>query len=396
MTEFSKITGWSETPNPLAQKITELKKSGRALLDLTVTNPTQCGFQYFDSALLGPLLAQQNLNYEADAHGLLSAREAVCRYYAEKGVRLKPDQIFLTASTSEAYSFLFKLLLNPNESILSPAPSYPLLDYLCELNHVRSLRYELPPPDWKFTRESLDKAMAPDTRAVLTVHPNNPTGNYVSNEERDTLIKFCGDKNLAVISDEVFFDYKFGEKGGIKSFAAVNGTLTFTLSGISKILGLPQMKLSWIVVAGPEKEKREAIRRLEIIADTYISASTPIQNALPAWMEKKSEIQSEICGRLNENLATLKASSLNFLLPQGGWNAVLQFPDSKSDEDWALDLLENSGVLVHPGYLYDFKNGSCLILGLLVPPKVFKEGLDRITPLHPTSESTNAGGKFRL
>ncbi len=379
---FSKRTDWNTALNPLAQKAEELR-AHPDFINLTVTNPTDCGFSYLTPALLEPLLHPDGLKYTPDPHGLPKAREAVCRYYAAKGILLHPDQIFITASTSEAYSFVFKILAEHGDSILGPAPGYPLMDYLAEINDVKLIRYPLIYQNgWQMEPKILEECTA-RVKATLVVHPSNPAGNYVSEKEQAILASWAQRKKAALISDEVFYDFALETTPLPPSFAAQNDGLTFTLSGISKILGLPQMKLSWVVVTGPEELKNDALRRLEIVADTYLSASTPIQNALPLWLEKMPAIQQEIRDRIRSNRAFLEkhfaGSAVEVLKTEGGWSSILRMPGIQTDEQWALDLLENQKVLLHPGYLFDLEEmPAALVLSLLVPEESFKTGLARL------------------
>ncbi len=396
---FSKRTNWDTAANPLAQK-TETLRTHADFIDLTVSNPTACGFGYLKPDLLAPLADAQNLRYEPDARGLSDAREAIVRYYAAKGILLSPDQIFVTASTSEAYTFVFRTLLEPGAKILGPSPGYPLMDYLAEINDGALERYPLIyRKGWQIDRNALLKAGP--AKARLVVHPSNPAGNYVRAEEQDFLQSWAAEKETAVISDEVFYDYAWQGAPAGPSFACCSQALTFTLSGISKILGLPQMKLSWIVVTGPQALRDEAIRRLEIVADTYLSASTPIQRALPAWMEQAPAIQREILARLQQNRDFLEKKlsghpDIQILAAQGGWTSVLRLPSSQIDEAYALHLLEKAKVLTHPGYLYDLHDFPCLVVSLLIQPERFQNGIKRLEGLQkvPGSSLSHEPGTF--
>lgn len=381
---FSKRTAWQLEANPLSQKIQALRAAGRPLWDLTVTNPTQCGFRYLSPALLQAFQDPRNLVYDPQPHGLLAAREALCAFYAKQGVRLEPDQFFLTAGTSEAYSYLFKLLADPGDGLWAPSPSYPLLEYLTGLHDMELHRYPLVmEPACQIDPAFWPEADALGAKALLVVHPNNPTGNYVNSAERQTLLELCARERMAFISDEVFHSFPLeGDAPPAPSFAHTNEVLTFTLGGISKLFGLPQMKLSWIIVTGPEDERREAVARLEIIADTYLSAGTPVQNAAVSWLAHADTMTGEIRQRIRQNLQTLKSQAagreVRLLAPQGGWSAVLALPGAYNDEDWAMALAEKSGVIVHPGYLYDFEESAYAVVSLLTPPEIFTEGLERI------------------
>lgn len=371
---FSERTDWPEGTNPLTQKLHALQSAGTPVLDLTVSNPTRCKFKYLDTGLLNALQTPENLLYHPEPHGLLPAREAICLYYKKRGIELIPEQIFITANTSEAYTFLFRLLLH-HEPLLAPRPSYPLLDYLAQINDIPLLSYPVK-FDGKW-RNALESTGSQGAKTVLVVNPNNPTGHYVTPQDFKTLDQF----KIPVISDEVFWDFDLESGISKKSFAARTEGLTFTLNGISKILGLPQMKLSWIVVSGPDAIRKEAIRKLEIISDTYLSASTPIQHALSAWLSREAEIQKEIRARCTANYQFLKDAAgtekLKVLPCEGGWNALLQMPGDLSDEEWALLLLERDHVLVHPGYLYDFQE-NLLSLSLLIPEAIFQSGIEKI------------------
>ncbi len=377
---FSKRSDWSFSLNLLTERLVAARRSGRKILDLTESNPTRCAFQY-PPGLFSALANPANLTYEPSPKGKRQAREVIVGYYAEKGISLNPEQILLTASTSEAYSFLFRLLLNPGETVLTPRPSYPLFEYLASLNDVTQDYYPLLlGPDWRIDLESLKKSVSSDTRAIRLVNPNNPTGSFVKKEEKEFLEALSREKNIPLIADEVFLDYRF-EEGEAPTFSGEERTLTFTLSGISKILALPQMKLSWIVVNGPKELQQGALERLEIIADTYLSVNTPSQNALKEWFSFRKTIQSQIQKRLLQNrerlLQTVSNSPCRVLPAEGGWYALLKLPDGVDEEKWALELLEKEDVLIHPGYFFDFSEES-LVLSLLVPPDIFQEGLSRL------------------
>ncbi len=372
---FSKRTDWATSSNKISKLLSDKRKNKEKILDLTESNPTRCGFN------------SENILYDPDPHGLWEAREAVCRYYADKKTKVTPDQIFLTASTSEAYAFLFRLLANPGDSILAPEPSYPLFDYLAGLNDVSlrkyALRYE---EEWRINLDSIAAAgLKPAlTKAIIVVNPNNPTGNFVKRHERDELNRMAKTRETAIISDEVFLDFAFDNFVGVsQTFAGNRDALTFTLGGISKILGLPQMKLSWIVVSGPEDLKRQAIEKLELIADTYLSVSTPSQKALPEWLGNREQITGEILKRVRGNRNTLREhlrdkKSMRLLEAEGGWYAVLEVDSPKNDEELALDLLKNKNVFVHPGYFFDFPKGNFLVLSLLPEPKIFGKGIKHL------------------
>jgi aspartate/methionine/tyrosine aminotransferase len=354
------------------------------VLDLTESNPTRCGFSFYSGGLLEPLSDRANLVYEPDPGGLPEARRAVCRYYAEKGITVRPEQVFLTAGTSEAYSYLFRLLADPGEKIAVPVPSYPLFHYLADLSDTGIAEYPLVYEDgWRADRAALEKAAGEDVRALIVVNPNHPTGHFTGGGEKAFLARFCRERGMAVISDEVFLDFPLEQGARPESFAGNGETLTFTLSGISKVLGLPQMKLSWIVVSGPEDERREAAARLEMIADTYLSVNTPSQRALSPWLAARHPLLREIGDRLAGNLETLARAvaasrRARLLRAEGGWYAILALEGPRTDEAVALELLEKEGVLVHPGYLFDFEAGSYIVLSLLPASEDFSEGVRRL------------------
>ena len=382
--KFSGRTDWPRVRNRLTQILESKKKSGTPLIDLTESNPTRCGFGYLTPELLKPLSDPGNLAYEPDPHGLRKAREEICGYYSEKGVSLHADQIFLTAGTGEAYAFLFRLLCDPGDPVLLPRPGYPLLDYLADLNDVKPVFYDLSYQDaWRMDEKSFPKHFF-KTKAVLVVNPNNPTGNYVTREESAFISGVCLKNQCAVISDEVFFDFSWeGSNQERKSFAGCADALSFTLGGLSKFLGLPQMKLGWIVVNGPRKEKEEAIQRLEIIADTYLSVNTPVQNALPVWFQNYKGIIREIRERCLQNRRFLTqaleaAKPVRLLGGEGGWYAMLSLGGFVSDGSLAVRLLEEYNVLLHPGYFFNTGSGREIVLGLLSPAPVFREGVERL------------------
>ena len=381
---FANRTDWEKRLNRLTQRLTELKKSGRTILDLTESNPTRCQFHY-PPELLTVLNDPRNFTYAPSPKGLLSARQAIASYYAEKGVSLDPEQVLLTASTSEAYSFLFRLLLSPKEHLLAPRPSYPLFEYLASLNDSILESYPLVYREgWRIQLEALEKTIDLKTRAMILVHPNNPTGSFVKKEEKEVLMRIARENNFSLICDEVFLDYAYQEDASrVATFAECDGILTFTLSGISKILAMPQMKLSWIVVNGPKELRDEAIERLEVISDTYLSVNTPSQLALEKWLSFRPVLQSQIRNRILFNRNFLleqcrKHSSCELLCAEGGWYAALRLPEMKSEEVWALEFLEKESVLVHPGYFFDFEKDTHIILSLLPPPDRFEAGIQKL------------------
>jgi len=382
---FSSRTNWSLTPNRLSQLLRERRERGLPILDLTESNPTRCGFELDAEEVLAPLHNPRALLYQPDPRGLRVAREAVAQYYSERGVQLDPDQIFLTASTSEAYSFVFRLMANPGDKILAPQPSYPLFDFLGALNDVEVSPYPLAYNDgWQVDLQALAQRWDARCRGVLVVHPNNPTGSYIHQSERNRMAEICGQNHGVIIADEVFADYGFGADAGRVATHALNtDVLTFTLSGLSKISALPQMKLAWIVVNGPPELRGQALARLEVIADTYLSVSAPVALATPAWLSQRGKLQSQILNRVQANLRQLDAMltpgvPLSRLEVEGGWYAILRVPSTRSDEDWAAELLTETGVSLHPGHFYDFPSEGFLIISLLPAPDVFHDALSKV------------------
>ena len=385
---FSRRTGWKLTPNRFTEAQREMLAAGRELLDLTISNPTRAGLRYDVDSILKSLSRPEVMDYDPQPKGLASAREAVVAYYREQinQLELDPESLILTTSTSEGYSYIFRLLCNPGDEILVPKPSYPLFEFLADLEDVTLAPYPLIyDHGWQIDFPSLHKAVNPRTRAVVVVHPNNPTGSYVSESERTLLNLFCREHELDVIADEVFLDY--AHDGDLRpSFAANREVLTFTLSGVSKISGLPQMKFAWVATSGPEAAVHTAMERLEMIADTYLSMNAPIQLAAPVLLGERKNIQPLLLERVRANLATLdaqlaKQKTCARLEVEGGWYAILRVPVTRSDEELAIHILHRASVLVHPGHFYDFPSDGYLIVSLLTPPETFREGITRTLDL---------------
>ena len=380
---FSERTNWNTEESELARAHRLRAEAGEPIADLTASNPTRCGFAY-DPQLLAALTDPEALDYDPQPRGLLRARQAVCDYYASHRVSLKPEQITLTTSTSEAYSFLFRLLCDAGSEILVPQPGYPLFDFLAVLDDVRIK----PVPfvydhGWQIDPESFRRAITPLTRAIVLVHPNNPTGHFTKPWEAKELAQICREFDLALIVDEVFLDYEFpgSFSGKPVSFAAgIEGVPVFVVSGLSKIAGLPQMKAAWIVAAGPEAEA--ALERLEVIADTFLSMNAPVQCALTAWLKGREAIQQQIRGRTAANLAELdrqlsRLPEVSRLEVEGGWYAILRIPALQPDEQTVLALLER-GVWVHPGYFFGMPPSGWLVVSLLGPVAEFNRGVSAL------------------
>ncbi len=380
---FAKRTNWNLKANRLSEALAAHRAAGKPLIDLTVSNPTECGFACDEEAILNALRNPAALKYEPNPRGLGVAREAVARYYAERNAVVSMEDIFLTTSTSEAYSYVFRTLCDPGDEILVPQPSYPLFEFLADIQDVRLVRYPLIyDHGWLIDFHIMKQCFTPRTRAVIVVNPNNPTGNHCKLEEMRSLNEICAARGIAIIADEVFLDFsRSGESAA--TFAANSGALTFTMSGLSKICGLPQMKAAWLVVGGPEPLKKEALARLEVIADTYLSMNAPIQWALPIFLGQQQEFQGQLMARVRENLAELDKQlvgqkSCSRLEVEGGWNAVLRVPATRSDEELALELLAVKGVYVHPGHLYDFPSEGIVVVSLISPKDDFAEGMRQL------------------
>lgn len=382
---FADRTRWNLQANQFSQALERRRKSGDRILDLTASNPTTVGMKYDESAILTALSKRESLLYEPDPKGLRSARKAVVRYYAERGgeTELDPDSTILTASTSEAYSYLFRLLCNPGDEVLVGTPSYPLFEYLAEIQDVRLISYELVyDHGWQIDFHSLRQKLTSRTRAIMLVHPNNPTGSYVSDDERTELNAIASEHELALVVDEVFLDFPL-DRARRTSFAINTHALTFTLSGLSKICALPQMKLAWLIASGPEELKREALARVELIADTYLSPSAPVQHAAADFLAMRNAVQDQLIKRLEANLAELdrqlsEQRICERLDVEGGWYAVLRVPVTRTDEQLAVELLEQQSVVVHPGLFFDFDSDGYLVLSLITPEAIFAEGVRRV------------------
>jgi alanine-synthesizing transaminase len=378
---FSERTGWSRQENELTLAAERLRSSGRPLLDLTRSNPTECAFVYDERGIQHALAAGEVLHYRPEARGMAVAREAVADYYRNRhAVALAADDLVLTSGTSEAYSFLFRLLCNAGDEVLIPAPGYPLFDFLADICDVKLVRFALVyDHGWQIDFAALAAAATERTRAVIVVHPNNPTGHYVASAEQRQLADFCRERGLALIADEVFLDFSLAENR-VGSLLKGARALTFALSGLSKICGLPQMKLAWLAVSGPEAEKREALARLEVIADAYLSAGAPVQLAARALLEMRGPFQEQVRQRVGRNLCELdrQLAGQNVstrLACDGGWTAVLRVPAVQSDEALAIALLKERSVLVHPGHFYDFARPGHIVVSLIVPEPEFAQGI---------------------
>ena len=381
---FSSRTNWERTPNRLTEALVRRRVQGKEVVDLTESNPTGCGFAAPPEVLHAALRHPKVATYEPEPRGLPEARDAVRGYYEDQGIAVEDEQILLTASTSEAYSFVLKLLAEPGDTVLSPVPSYPLIQYLADLHDVSLLSYPLIyDHGWTVDVNALEAAVTAETKALIVVSPNNPTGSFLHDAEREGLARLAAERGMALVVDEVFRDYGWRDGGRLPaSTVTVEECLTFTLNGLSKVSALPQMKLGWIVVSGPPALRDEALSRLELIADTYLSVGAPAQLAARLLLELRTDVQRAILRRVRANVASLDellaGSECNRLVGEGGWYAVLRVPRTRSDEQWALELLEREGVYVHPGHFFDFVDGGWLVVSLITPEEVFREGVRRI------------------
>lgn len=378
---FSARAQLDTTPNRLSRLLDEKRRAGAPLIDLTESNPTAAGIPY-PADLLAPLADAAALRYEPAPLGLQPAREAVARDYRRRGHTVPPERIVLTASTSEAYAYLFKLLLDPGDCVLVPRPSYPLFEFLARLEGGRSESYELDyDGEWHLSVERVIERLTPSTRAVAVVNPNNPTGSFLKRGEAARLLELCARRDLPVIADEVFADFAFEPDGRrVTSLAGENDeALCFSLGGLSKSCGLPQLKLGWIAVSGPAPRRAESLRLLEVIADSYLSVGTPVQQAAPALLARLPELQAPLRARLAANLRRLRdgvlGSPATLLAVEGGWYGVLRVPATLTEEERALRLLERRDVLVHPGFFFDFPTEAYLVLSLLPREDDFARGV---------------------
>jgi alanine-synthesizing transaminase len=388
---FSKRTDWKLEENAYTRALRRHRESGRPVLDLTVSNPTTCGLQYDEGAILSALQSRAALEYDPQPKGLPQARAAVVEYYQQKdpSAHLDAERVILTTGTSEAYSYLFRLLCEPGDEVLIAHPSYPLFDFLAGIQDVKlrpfRLLYDY---GWQIDFHEIERAIGDRTRAILLVHPNNPTGHYIGADEAEQLNDICVKNHLALVVDEVFLDYEIhagtGRKKRHGSFVSNARALTFVLSGLSKVSALPQMKVGWIAVSGPDALVHDALARLEVIADTYLSLSAPSQHALPALLAQRHVMRPQVMTRIDANLQQMdhelsRQKLVSRLELEGGWYAVLRVPAVQSDEQLAIRLLDEHSVLVHPGHFYDFPEDGYLVVSLLAPTEDLSAGMKRLS-----------------
>lgn len=383
MYPFSQRLPWSHAPNALSRAAAEKRAAGAALLDLTISNPTGV-FPYPHDEIAEALSCCRDFTYRPDPFGLEQARAAVSTLYLAEGVAISTSRIALAASTSEAYALLFKLLCNPGDELLVPVPSYPLFEYLAALEGVRVVPYRLEYDGaWFIDFDNLRAKLSARARAIVIVNPNNPTGSFLRSSECERLFELAAGRGLPVISDEVFLHFEFGrDPARVKSLASFPQILSFALNGLSKAAAMPQMKLAWIVINGPARKISASRERLELLLDTYLSVNTPVQLALPALLEIGRRLREQILARCLINLqsaqATLAGTAAHALHVEGGWSVILQFPNTRSDEEWTARLLAEKNVLLQPGYFFDLAHRACAVASLITPPEIFREGLRRV------------------
>jgi alanine-synthesizing transaminase len=381
---FSRRLNVDLTPNRLTDRLHRLRASGVMVDDLTESNPTRVGIEY-PSAIADALNHPGSTVYEPLPFGLPAARRAVAGDFERRGLEVARERIVLTASTSEAYSLLFKLLCDPGDEVLVPVPSYPLFDYLAALDSVVVRPYRLEHHgEWSCDTDGLASAVTPATRAVIVVNTNNPTGSYLKRPELEAITSICLKHQLALVGDEVFAEYRLdADPARICSVLAQQDVLTFALGGLSKSAGLPQLKLGWIAVGGPDQLVKPALDRLELICDTYLSVSTPVQLAAARLLDQGGLVRSRIRDRVSRNYARLHDLAAGFaservLRSEGGWYAIVQVPATQSEESLVLQILEHDHVLVHPGYFFDFPREAFLVVSLLPAPEVFDRAVNRV------------------
>jgi alanine-synthesizing transaminase len=378
---FSSRLPGSLPANRLSAAVARRRAAGRDLLDLTASNPTAAGFAYPDTLLAG-LADPSNLRYAPEAAGVAAAREAVAADFARRGTPIPPESIVLTSSTSEAYSYIFKLLCDPGDEVLVPQPSYPLFEWLTRLEGVSAIPYRLDYHGrWTLDAGAIRRARTSRTRALLIVNPNNPTGSFLTKDAAAAVAEAAGD--LPLIGDEVFWDFPLLDApAGRMAVLQTGHDLVFSLGGLSKSAGLPQLKLGWIALGGAPAAVAAAREKLELIADTYLSVSTPVQTAAGGLIAGAAAFRAQVTARAERNLAAAAAAigrhpALNLLPVEGGWSAIVRVPATRSEEDLVVALAEEDGVLVHPGYFFDFDREAHIVISLIVPPEQFVEGLDR-------------------
>lgn len=380
---FSKRTRWKVNENSLTKLINEFRLANIEYIDLCLSNPTKCGFT-LPGMLINVLSKNENSLYEPISKGLLTAREAICSYYSKQGFDIEIDNLFITASTSEAYSFIFKLICNPKDEVVIFVPGYPLLSYLSDLHDIkiREVRQVFVDGKWKIDRDQFDKNTTTRTKLIIVVNPNNPTGHYISDSDWEYILNKAIKNDIALVTDEVFNDYPVSWQGAPVSKIMEDRALVFNINGISKVLCLPQMKLGWIYISGPKELKNKACEKLDVIADTYLSPNTPVQNALGKWFDNIELIQAPVHQRILANykyLQSIKSKKIDVLDVDAGWYGVLRLHNVEwDDEDFAFLLLAQRQVYIQPGYFFDFDESNYLVVSLLTEEEIFKKGIEKL------------------
>jgi alanine-synthesizing transaminase len=383
---YSKRLSWSFSPNQISELLIDKRNAGVPVLDLTVSNPTAV-LRYPHSAIAAALGDLGDLSYHPDPFGLVQARETVSRLYLEQGYGVDASRIALAASTSEAYTLLFKLLCDPADEILIPVPSYPLFEYLAALENVRTIPYQLQyDGSWFIDFQDLHKRISERSRAIVIVNPNNPTGSFLKSWERQQLVDLASERNLPLICDEVFMSYELGsEAQRVKTLANEEAVLSFSLNGLSKMAGMPQMKLAWLTINGPEHQRQTAHERLELLLDTYLSVNTPVQVTLPRLLEIGAGIRADLVARISQNFGcarkTFENSPVHVLHTEGGWSVLLQLPRKQNEEQWVMQLLQEKNVLLQPGFFFDLPEEAYGVASLVTEPDEFKEAIERLCDL---------------
>jgi len=384
---YSQRLSWNFPTNSLSRLIAEKKARGVRLLDLTISNPTEAFADYPHAAIRRAYADIANFTYQPNPCGELEARRAIAEWYAQQGITISAEQLLLTASSSEAYALLFKLFCNPEDEILAPVPSYPLFEFLASLESVRIVPYRLLYDGaWFIDFTSLAERISPRARAIVIVSPNNPTGSFLKQSERDRIFAIAQEHELPIICDEVFMSYAFGSAAErVQTLIGCDSVLSFSLNGLSKAAAMPQVKLGWIAINGPLPERDRAHQQLQILLDTYLSVSTPVQRALPALLHTGADLQRQICARIQRNRNALgqllEGSAAHCLHVEGGWSAIVQLPNTSTEEAWVAQLLEQHEVVVQPGYFFDMGSEPYIVLSLLTAPDVFDEGIRRLAAL---------------
>lgn len=384
---FSSRLPPSINPTPLARLIERARSEPTPFFDLTPTNPTSCFDDYIHFKIQEAFAAVDDYTYEPDPRGSIVAREAIVSYYADRSIRVTPEQIVLTASTSEAYSLLFKIFCDAGDEVLIPTPSYPLFDHLAALENVAASRYKLRyDGSWFLDVADLEAGISENTKAIILVSPNNPTGSILKRNELTRLAQIAAEHHIPLIADEVFSDYVLAApRDAVRTLIGEEGPLSFSLNGLSKIAGMPQLKLAWIVINGAEDQRKAALARLEIASDAYLSLSTPVQRALPALLRTGTQFQSVIRSRLLENMSqidtALAGSAAHRLTTEAGWSAIIQVPGILTEEEWVTHLIADQRVLLQPGYFYDLTGGTYLVASLLTRTPDLEAGLTRLRQL---------------